>query len=145
MSAFLDPLCTTEVTDVIFEISQHPFRYQSDVAKRLFTVPVGFFTDFESMPRWVPMLYALLGDQAHEPAVVHDWLYYSAVVDRQMADNVLFEAMDLIGIPSYKKHLIWFGLRIGGWAAWNKHRKDGNPQAGKFSDSPDIAGLKAGV
>ena len=142
MSKFLDTLSTVEIDDKIFSISDHDFRYQSDVAKRTFTVPVGFYTDFESMPRWVPMLYALLGDIAHQPAVVHDWLYYAAITDRKMADDVLYEAMELIGVPNYKRHMIWFGLRIGGWAAWNKHRKDGDPQAGKFADSPDILALK---
>lgn len=147
MSTFLDTLWTEEVDDTDFMVVDHPFRYQSDVAGRLFTAPVGFETDFESMIRWVPTFYALLGDANHEPAVIHDWIYYSAIVDRATADDVFFEACALLGTPLWKRRLLWAGLRIGGWAAWNQHRKDGHPANGKFSDSPDILEIlaRAGV
>lgn len=147
MSEFLDPLDTREVDDVNFMIVDHWFRYLSDVAKRLFTVPVGFVTDFESMIRWVPTLYALLGDANHEPAAVHDWLYYSQIVSRAMADEVFFEACGIsVGgkpaTPLWKRRLLWAGLRIGGWRAWNEHTKKGDPKNGKFADSPDIVNKK---
>jgi Protein of unknown function (DUF1353) len=137
MSKFLDRLETTEVDDSIFEVSDHPFRYQSDLAARQFTVPVGFYTDFASVPR-LGILYAMLGDRAHQPAVIHDWLYYAAITTRQMADDVLMEAMAMMGLPWYQRYPIWWGVRIGGWAAWNTHRTAGHPEVGKFADSPDI-------
>jgi hypothetical protein len=139
MSEFIDHLVLTEIDDRIFEVSMLPFRYRSDVAKQIFTVPVGFRTDFSSMPRVLPILYALLGDQEHEPAVIHDWLYYSALVNRKMADDVFFEAMGVKGISRLKQYPLWWGLRIGGWPAWNKHRRDGDPQPGKFPDIITIA------
>jgi hypothetical protein len=138
VSAFLDTLSTTEISDSIFAIADHPFRYKSDYAKRMFTVPVGFTTDFASVPRIVPAIYALLGDTAHEPATVHDWLYYAAVTTREAADNVLREAIMVFGIPAWRATLFFWGVRLGGWAAWNGHRKVGDPQKGKFADSPDI-------
>lgn len=138
MSKFLDPLNTTEISDSIWEIADHPFRYQSDVADRLITVPVGFFTDFASVPRFLPVVYACLGDLAHQPAVVHDWLYYAAITTREVADQVMLEAMDIWGMSVWKRYPIYWGVRAGGWAAWNKHRKDGDPQNGKFKTSPDI-------
>jgi len=137
MSKFIDSLVTQEIDDSIFEIVNHPFRYQSDLAGRIFTVPVGFFTDFASVPR-LGIVYAMLGDRAHQPAVVHDWLYYAAITTRALADDVLMEAMVLLGLPWFQRYPIWWGVRAGGWVAWNKHRKDGHPQAGKFKDSPDI-------
>lgn len=139
MSKFLDALNVTEISDSIFAIADHPFRYQSDLAKRMFTVPVGFFTDFASVPR-LGIIYALLGDRAHEPAVVHDWLYYAAVTTRAMADDVLMEAMATMNLPWYQRYPIWWGVRIGGWAAWDAHRKVGDPINGKFKDTPDILG-----
>lgn len=143
MSQFLDTLWTQEVDDINFVIVDHSFRYQSDVAKRQFTAPVGFVTDFESMVRWVPSLYAMLGDQNHEPAVIHDWLYYSQIVPRALADEVFFEACGIsVGgkppTPLWKRRLLWFGLRIGGWRAWNEHTEKGDPKNGKFAGSPDI-------
>ncbi len=138
MSAFLDPLNTTEIDDRIFAVADHPFRYLSDLAERTFTVPVGFYTDFASVPRVVPLIYACLGDTAHEPAVVHDWLYYSAVTDRATADGVLLEAMKAWGMSRWRYYPIYWGVRVGGWSAWNEHRKVGHPEVGKFADNPDI-------
>lgn len=139
MSAFLDPLCLTEISDSIFEICNHPFRYQSDLVPEVITVPVGFYTDFASVPR-IGIIYAMLGDCAHEPAVIHDWLYYSAITDRKTADNVLLEAMTAMNLPAWRRWPIYWGVRAGGWYAWNDHRKKGNPKGGAFKDSPNISG-----
>jgi hypothetical protein len=141
MSAFLDPLVVTEISDSIFEVADHPFRYQSDVAGRTFTAAVGFFTDFASVPR-IGIIYAMLGDTAHEPAVIHDWLYYCALVPRVLADKVLLEAMGVIGLPFWRRWPIYAGVRIGGWYAWNDHRKKGDPANGKFRDNPDVVAQK---
>ncbi len=140
MSEFLDPLCLTEVDDQIFQICDHPFRYQSDIAG-LLAVPVGFKTDFASVPR-IGVIYAMLGDCAHEPAVVHDWLYYAGLTTRAKADDVLFEAMEVIGVPAWRAFPIYWGVRLGGWYAWNDHRKKADPHNGAFKDSPNIAGQK---
>lgn len=126
MAQFLNHLTVSPVDDVIFRVSNHPFRYQSDLVNDAIEVPVGFYTDFESMVRWVPTLYALLGDVAHEPAVIHDWLYYSAITSREIADKVLFEAMGVKGLPAWRRYPIFWGVRMGGWAAWNGHRKAGH-------------------
>lgn len=146
MSKFLDKLIVTEVSDSIWAIADHPFRYESDIAGRMFTVPVGFFTDFASVPRFLPLIYALIGDEAHEAAAIHDWLYYSAIVQRVVADKVLREAILLCQMPAWKANLFYSGVRIGGWAAWNGHRKLGDPAGGKFANSPDILNkfIKAG-
>lgn len=138
MSQFLDPLCVQEIDDSVFEVCDHPFRYQSDIANLLITVPVGFYTDFASVPR-LGVVYAMLGDRAHEPAVIHDWLYYSAILPRETADNVLMEAMRVLDLPWWQSYPIFWGVRIGGWYAWNQHRQNGHPEAGKFATSPDIS------
>lgn len=137
MAKFLDVLEVTEISDSVFAIADHPFRYQSDTAIQIITVPMGFYTDFASVPR-LGIIYAMLGDRAHEPAVVHDWLYYAAITDRKMADDVLLEAMGVMDLPWWQKWPIFIGVRAGGWKAWNDHRKSGHPEAGKFKTSPDI-------
>ncbi len=104
----------------------------------IITVPVGFYTDFASVPRFMPLVYACLGDTAHEPAVVHDWLYYAAITTREIADDILLEAMKVRGMSPWRYYPIYWGVRAGGWMAWNQHRKDGHPKTGKFAASPDI-------
>jgi hypothetical protein len=123
MAQFLDVLNVTEVSDSIFQVVDHPFRYQSDVAARTFTVPVGFKTDFASVPRILPVIYSLLGDTAHEPAVIHDYLYGVGLTPRIIADKVLLEAMGVMKMSWYRRWLIYAGVRAGGWVAWNAYRK----------------------
>jgi hypothetical protein len=89
------------------------FSYQSDVAGITITVPQGFVTDFASVPR-IPFVYDSLGDIAQRPAVIHDFLYSHQLIDRDIADKVLLEAMELTEIPWMKRHLIYLGVRAGG-------------------------------
>jgi len=128
MSAFLDPLVVLEVDDAMFQVYDHPFRYQSDIAG-LITVPVGFITDFASVPR-IGWIFALLGDIAHQPALIHDWLYFSALTTRHVADDVLLEAMAVSNISLLKRQAIYHGVRFGGWQAWHGHRMAGDPNGG---------------
>jgi hypothetical protein len=60
-----------------------------------------------------------------------------------VADDVLFEAMGVIGLPFWRRYPIWWGVRIGGWYAWDTHRKTGDPLVGKFSENPDIQVITA--
>lgn len=116
-----------------FRVCDHPFRYQSDLIG-VITIPVGFVTDFASVPR-IGLIYAFLGDTAHEPAVVHDWLYYSGLVAKATADKVLLEAMGVIGLPWYRRWPIYCGVVAGGFVAWNGHRRAGD-SAKNFGGDP---------
>jgi len=142
MAKFLTPLTVTEVSDSVFAVAGQPFRYQSDLLPPpgAIEVPVGFYTDFASVPRFMPLAYACVGDTAHEPAVVHDWLYYSALTDRKTSDAIFLEAMKLKGMSAWRYWPIYWGVRTGGWKAWNDHRAKSNAKVGKFSASPNIAG-----
>lgn len=92
--------------------------YQSDVAKQTFVVPAGFQTDLASVPR-LPIVYLLTGDTSAAAAVVHDWLYSSHVVPRDMADAVLREASQASGVPGWRRWLMWAGVRMGGASHWD--------------------------
>lgn len=91
--------------------------YQSDVAGQTFVVPAGFQTDLASVPR-LPVVYLLTGDTSSAAAVVHDWLYGSHVVTREMADAVLREASQATGVPGWRRWLMWAGVRLGGASHW---------------------------
>jgi hypothetical protein len=116
MSRFLTPL-RAEKSGSVWTILR-PLIYDSDVAQRVFIVPEGFVTDFASVPR-IPLAFLLTGDSAHEAAVVHDWLYREKTVSRKTADAVFREASGASGEPGWKSWLMWAGVRVGGWMAWN--------------------------
>lgn len=93
------------------------FSYFSDEYGQV-VVPAGFVTDLASIPR-LPFFYMMLGDSIQEPAVIHDYLYSTGILSRKDADNVLLEAMEVTGISWFKRHLIYWGVRIGGNSSYD--------------------------
>ncbi len=75
-------------------------------------VPEGFITDFASVPR-IPFVYDKLEDIAQRPAVIHDYLYSTGILQRDVSDRVLLEAMELTEIPWAKRRLIYLGCVWG--------------------------------
>ena len=97
---------------------KEPFVYQSDILKKRITVEPGFLTDYASVPR-VPVAYLLFGDTSHRAAVIHDWLYHHhEVCDESTANSVLLEAMEVEGIPAWRRWGIYMGVKIGGSSSW---------------------------
>lgn len=101
-----------------------PLVYYSDIAG-LIVVPVGFKTDFASVPRF-PVVWLAAGDTARQASVVHDYLYSHAGValadgqvqpariSRQVADDVYVEAMAVSGVSWWRRQIMWLGVRLGG-------------------------------
>ncbi len=97
-----------------------PLVYKSDVpGVGYVSVPGGFDTDFASVPR-LPFMYWLLGDRANHAAVIHDYLYRTALVPRATADQVFREAAAVEGVNVVARWAMWGGIRIGGWAAYDQ-------------------------
>ncbi len=86
--------------------------YLSDIGGRI-DIEGGFVTDLGSVPR-IPIVYDLLGDIAVEPYVLHDYFYSKGLLTRQLADQILREALLVVGIPRWKAEMIYWGVRIGG-------------------------------
>jgi hypothetical protein len=72
--------------------------------------------------------------------VGHDWLYFMGMQNPFLYDDIKTEraarmwcdqwfrdALIDFGHP-IRARIYFVGLRIGGWRAWNIHRKKGNPQ-----------------
>ena len=94
-------------------VLNHPLVYQSVIAGRVIIVPEGFKTDFSSVPR-LPLVYDLFGDTAHPAAVVHDFLYSTGELPREMADRVLLEAMAAEGVPAWRRLPMFWAVRLFG-------------------------------
>jgi hypothetical protein len=101
-----------------------PLLYKSDLTGDVYIVPVGFSTDFASVPR-VPIAFLLCGDTASRPATLHDYLYTAVngkhpVPDRATADALLREAATAEGVPAWRVWMLWAGVRVGGASHWSK-------------------------
>ena len=101
-----------------------PLWYESDLlGGRTVKVPTGFITDRESVPRWLPLAYAVFSGTASRAGVIHDRLYQlhkvqDLEVSRRLSDAVYYEANALDQVSGWKRWLKWVGLRIGGGSAY---------------------------
>lgn len=112
-----------------------PLRYwaASGVA---YGVPAGFVTDLASIPRPARVLFSPNGS-SRRPAVLHDWLYCSRIVDRRRADDLFREALGVEGVGWITRQTLWAAVRMGGWVYWNR-RTHGLDQE-DFAESTDDA------
>ncbi len=100
---FLSQLCVQRYKGswIVLE----PLIFESNAAQACSTVPIGFITDFASVPR-LPFAFLFAGDTAHEAAVIHDYLYQFALTDKKTADAVFLEAMEETEVPWWRRRLM---------------------------------------
>jgi hypothetical protein len=91
------------------------------VLGRIITVPAGFKTDLASIPRVLWNVLPPVGSY-DAAAVVHDYLYQHNGVTRRQADDILHEAMGVLGVSSAVREAIYLGVRLGGWVTWRRYR-----------------------
>lgn len=93
------------------------FRFNSDVLRRVITVPAGFSTDFNSIPR---VFWRLLPPAHHaEAGVLHDAGYRGVVrMTKKEADDVFDEALKHLGVAPWKRRLMVTSVRMFGGRAY---------------------------
>lgn len=89
---------------------------------RTVQVPIGFVTDFASIPTAFCALLSPTGRYAWA-AVVHDYLYWTQDRPREEADLVLKYAMEDLKIDTLTVAAIYQGVRLGGSSAWESNAK----------------------
>ena len=104
------------------------FSYFWKSGSELVRVKQGFETDFASIPRILRIIIPKLG-RWNKAAVVHDWLYSADGrlwwVDREIADLIFLDAMADLGVAKWKRYVMYWGVRLGGWLAWRKRYQIG--------------------
>lgn len=127
MNAFADPLAV-EILDKARDgrvtarlLKGFGYRPGGDGAE--IAVPAGFVTDFASVPWGFWNFEPPLGD-ACKAAVVHDYLYATKGLDgrysRAQADGVFRSALAALGVPLWKRTLLWAAVRLGGAGGWGR-------------------------
>ncbi len=135
MSSFLTPL-EVEYLDGDHWLLHEPFIYilgPDTSGKERVEVPKGFVTDFASVPRPLWNILPPTGKYG-KAAVIHDFLYQRRAVttflnglairfvERGEADAILNEGMEVLGVSRFTRWIVYYGVRIGGWAAWKRYR-----------------------
>jgi len=130
---FLSELVVKKIGDRRWELVEE-FKYQP-LQGRLITVPVGFQTNFASVPR-LPIAFLLAGDTAQKSAVVHDYLYNGIEegFSRKRADSILLQAMKEEGLWWWRRSLMWFGVRLFGGFFFERPKKWNKSKYEEFID-----------
>lgn len=136
MSGFADPLAVQildgERQGRVTARLLRGFSYRPSAAAEgeAIEVPAGFVTDFASVPRGFWNLEPPLGD-AGKAAVIHDYLYATQGLagrySRAQADGIFREALGALGVPAWKRTLLWAAVRVGGAGGWGAERGVSGP------------------
>lgn len=83
-------------------------------------VPVGFETDFASIPRLLWRWMSRTDKRIGKPSIIHDYIYRTPSIDftRQQADNELREAMKCVGANAFDRNVVYQAVRFGGGNAF---------------------------
>lgn len=107
---FLDPLVLQAYAKGEWVLSTD-FRYQS-IDGTIYTAPKFFITNLASTPWAVKPL--LRGIEDRECGVIHDYLYCTNELPREVCDALFFEMLLAAGADLRRSRLMHFGLKIGG-------------------------------
>jgi hypothetical protein len=112
-----------------------PLRYHG--AQDTFTVPMGYITDFASVPRIAVWLIPTYGKWTRA-AILHDWLITDALptgmVSSVDVDGLFRRMLRELDVPPVKRWLMWAGVRWG--AAFSERRR-----AGWWQTAPEVLGI----
>jgi hypothetical protein len=104
-------------------LSQLTYDVGADGSGETIRVPADATTDLASIPR---VFWSLLPPDGPwlKAAVVHDRLYRTQGLrgryDRAQSDGILREAMGVVGVPAWKRQVIWAAVRVGGGGGWGR-------------------------
>jgi hypothetical protein len=140
VSKFTEILTVSPLPDGRTWIIRKKFGYDigSEGSNEFIEVPVGFMTDFASVPRlfWVILpQWGIYGNAA----VIHDFCHWQQQItkkkgkkfvtkniSRKQADKIFLEGMAVLQVPFYHKYTLYLAVRAFGWRHWRTNQKEKN-------------------
>ena len=119
----IPPVDFRPFSDGMHWIVRQPLTYVIGVSQDSVTVPVGFVTDFASIPQALQSIIRANGPYIL-PAVVHDYLYWKQACTREQADKVLLLGMIENQVREIHRVAIHDAVRIAGGFAWADNARD---------------------
>ena len=129
MSRYTDILEVSPLADGVTWVLRKEFGYDigQEGSGDTIDVPLGFMTDFASIPRIFRFLVSKWGKHGNA-AVLHDYCYWSQNRSREESDRILKEAMEVSKTKAWRVFLIYWAVRLGGRGAWRgniRRKKEG--------------------
>lgn len=124
MSRFTEVLLVSPLADGRTWVTRKEFGY--DVGEEgsgdSIDVPIGFMTDFASIPRPLWAILPRWGKYGNA-AVIHDYCYWDQSRSRLESDRIFREAMEVLKVPRWKIRAIYCAVRLGAGMAWSGNRR----------------------
>jgi hypothetical protein len=119
----IDPVDFKPFVDGAHWIVRQPLRYRIGVSSEQIIVPVGFVTDFASIP---PALQSIIRQNGPYilPAVVHDYLYWVQGCTRPQSDQIFLLAMIENKVGAIHRTAIHGAVVAAGGFAWEQNSRD---------------------
>ena len=123
MSRYTDILEVSPLADGVTWVLRKEFGYDigQEGSGDTIDVPLGFMTDFASIPRIFRFLVSKWGKHGNA-AVLHDYCYWSQNRSREESDRILKEAMEVSKTKAWRVFLIYWAVRLGGAFAWSSNQ-----------------------
>lgn len=101
-----------------------PFRVRlRELGERIIEAPQGFETDFASVPRIFWRVLPPWGRYS-PAAVIHDYLYHTHKVSRADADRAFLTLMQRLGVPAWKRTVMYWAVRLFGGPAYSSGKSE---------------------
>lgn len=125
MSQFTEPFVGKLIGRNWWEVYEK-FEYHvgSYPSKEIIKVPVGFKTNFASVPRIFWTIISPVDDHG-KAAVIHDYCYATDYDTRKRSDEIFREGLIVLDVPKWKVFCMFWAVRLFGWGAWCMHRLKG--------------------
>ena len=124
MSEFTKALAVSPLADGRTWVLLEPFQYDVGAERSgdSVVVPALFMTDFASIPRPLWSILPQWGRYGNA-AVVHDFGYWTQTRPRAQVDRIFLEGMQVLGVGTVTRHIIYWAVRGFGWLAWMADRR----------------------
>ena len=119
----IPPVDFRPFSDGMHWIVREPLTYTIGISSDSVTVPVGFVTDFASIPQALQSIIRANGPYIL-PAVVHDYLYWKQTCTRQQADQILLLGMIENQVREIHRSAIHGAVTVAGGFAWADNAKE---------------------
>jgi len=119
----IEPVDFRPFSDGMHWIVRQPLVYRIGVSQDSVSIPVGFVTDFASIPQALQSIIRANGPYIL-PAVVHDYLYWKQACTREQADRILLLGMIENQVREVHRVAIHDAVRIAGGFAWSDNARE---------------------
>ena len=126
MSSFtkLPPLNAIPPNYKLFEVPvDFEYHVGAEDSDDVIKIPKGFICDGASIPK---IFWGIIGSPMgrYAPAaIIHDFLYRNQPRSRKESDEIFYEAMQVLGVPFWKRWIMYHAVRLFAWPVWNIRKK----------------------